>query len=357
MNRKESNPFADPHDNPFDENNGYKFTTVEMDDPEDSPSYLNQKYEQNSFISNSRDASSNNYLGKNIDTPIYSSAKKEQFTLDQSPSSNTKITNPEDFESILLRRERELNERQKNLEAQARVLEEERLEQQRESERLRTMAIPSGFRPANNFPPLFPLIYHNIDAEIPVHDRKAVRNIFREWLSLVVILIFNFITCTILMVSSPSNLTGASSGFISSLIYVITITPSSFFLWYRPVYNAYMKDSAIFYSIFFIFNGCHLLFDLYMFIGFLSTGSGGLINFIAVLAAGKVLASVFCGITTVLWFLHGLLSLFLFKKTHSYYKNRGHSFAEAKQQAYVGFATSNAGQAAGQAAINSYVGS
>ncbi|PVV04084.1 hypothetical protein BB560_001423 [Smittium megazygosporum] len=237
------------------------------------------------------------------------------------------------YESEFERRERELRERERNLEAQARVLEEQRLEQQQESERLRNMSsnAPAGYRPANNFPPFYPLIYHNIMDEIPVSERKSVQILYKEWLSLVCVLLINCVACLVLLISAKTDVGSAGGDFGGSIVYFFVISVLSFFLWYRPVYNAYMKDSALFF------------------------GSAGLINFIRAISGGRVLTSVFCGIATACWFLHAFFALSLFRKTYSQYKNRGHSFNEARNQAYVGFARSSAGQAAVSSMVSSQV--
>lgn len=39
-----------------------------------------------------------------------------------------------------------------------------------------------------------------------------------------------------------------------------TVQALSFLLWYRPVYNAYMKESAVFYYAYFVFAGFHIAF-------------------------------------------------------------------------------------------------
>ncbi|OMJ27942.1 Secretory carrier-associated membrane protein 3 [Smittium culicis] len=246
---------------------------------------------------------------------------------------------------MLRKKERELAEMEMNLKAQARVLEEERLELQQESERLRQQANnvnlanpPAGFRPAKNFPPFYPMIYHNISAEIGVADQKAVLMLFKLWLGVSATLLFNVISCLLLMIISPKNFSPASD-FIWSIIYVISIIPSSFFLWYRPVYNAYMKDSALLYFIFFIFNSFNVLYFFYMCVGFSGSGSAGLINLIISASNANVINIVFCSIPTASLFAVLFFNIVLLKKTHSHYKTRGHSFRDAKNQAYVGFAS------------------
>ncbi|PVU97724.1 hypothetical protein BB561_000423 [Smittium simulii] len=249
-----------------------------------------------------------------------------------------------EYKINLDKRERDLRERERNLEAQARVLEEQRIQLQERADHI--SAIPSGFRPANNFPFFYPIMYHNIQDEIGSTDQKAVQLLYKEWLSLLVALLFNFITALVCMLTFDNKTSNAGDSFGGSLIYCFTIPICSFFLWYRPVYNAYMKDSALFFVIFFIFNGFHVLFSFYMSVGIPQSGSSALIYLIRSISAGHIIGIIFTSITTVLWFAHSFYALSLFKKTYSHYKNRGHSFSEAKSQAYVGFASNATVQSA-----------
>lgn len=69
----------------------------------------------------------------------------------------------------------------------------------------------------------------------------------------------------------------------------------------RPVYNAYMKEQAFYYYLYFIFNAFHIAFCIYSLIGIPSTGSAGIINTISAFANAHIVAGVFCIISTVAW--------------------------------------------------------
>ncbi|ORX71293.1 scamp-domain-containing protein [Linderina pennispora] len=243
-------------------------------------------------------------------------------------------------------REAELRRREEELAARERALNER-------EETLRTM--PPGTRPALNFPPLYPIMYHDIDAEVPIGDRRTVRTIFYCWLALEAMLLFNCISCLIVLVSHGEDVSNAGASFGSSFVYLFTISAASFFLWYRPVYNAYMKDSSMFFYFFFVFNGFHILFDAYMAVGIPGTGSAGIITMIQCLSSSKKAAAAFCGITFSLWVMHAFVSLFMYFKVRHHYHARGHTFSEAKSQAYQGFAQSGAGQAAVSTAAGAYL--
>ncbi|KAJ1657069.1 hypothetical protein IWQ61_003460 [Dispira simplex] len=224
-------------------------------------------------------------------------------------------------EAELHRREEELARRERELQAQ--------------SEEIRK----SG-RPANNFPPFYPLIYLDIDVEIPEAHRPMVRRLWYFWLYTECNLILNCVAALIMLVSHASGVTSAPTDFGVSFSYLFTITLGSFFLWYRPVYNAYMKEKSLYYYFYFVFAGLHILFAFYMAVGIPYSGSAGLINAISMLSGGAVVAGVFCLIDTVCWVVGGLFLLFMYQRVHKHYKTQGHTFEEAKAQAVSSVASS-----------------
>ncbi|KAJ2504429.1 hypothetical protein GGH95_005441 [Coemansia sp. RSA 1836] len=243
-------------------------------------------------------------------------------------------------------REAELRRREEALAAR---------EQELRTREANVQMMASGTRPALNFPPLYPIMYHAIDAEVPTGDRSTVRAIFYLWLALEAMLGFNCIACLVVMLSGAADVSNAGASFGSSFVYLFTISAGSFFLWYRPVYNAYMKDSSMFFYFFFVFNGFHILFDAYMAVGVPGAGSAGMVIMLQCLSSNKTAAGALCGISFSLWVLHLLGSLFMYRKVRMHYTARGHTFSEAKQQAYQGFAQSSAGQTAVTTAAGAYM--
>ncbi|KAJ1734481.1 hypothetical protein LPJ61_001050 [Coemansia biformis] len=243
-------------------------------------------------------------------------------------------------------REAELRRREEALAAREREL---------RTREANVQALAAGARPPLNFPPLYPIMYHAIDAEVPAGDRGTVRTIFYLWLALEAMLALNCVACLVVMVSNAKDVSNSGASFGSSFVYLFTISAGSFFLWYRPVYNAYMKDSSMFFYLFFIFNGFHILFDAYMAVGVPGAGSAGMIIMLQCLSSDKKAGAALAGICFSLWTLHFMASLAMFFRVRRHYRRRGHTFAEAKQQAYLGFAQSGAGQAAASTAANAYI--
>eukprot|EP00734_Pompholyxophrys_sp_LG126_P000413 Pompholyxophrys_sp_v1_NODE_164_length_1418_cov_3.318415.p1 type:complete len:134 gc:universal NODE_164_length_1418_cov_3.318415:717-316(-) len=112
------------------------------------------------------------------------------------------------------------------------------------------------------------------------------------------------------------------------------INPLAFALWYRPVYNAYMKDSSMYFVIYFFFGGFHLLFVAYLLLGFMETGGGGIINMVDLYVKKHTGEAVVCTINVVFLTILFLFQSFLYYRTYKYYQLRGHSLQEARSQAF-----------------------
>ncbi|KAF9099390.1 hypothetical protein BGX27_000613, partial [Mortierella sp. AM989] len=166
----------------------------------------------------------------------------------------------------LRRREEELAAREREIHAA-----------QAEADRVRSQG-------KNNFPKFYPLIYMSIPAEIPKAHQKTVNFLYSLWLALLGTLALNFLACMLMLFAGISN--GAADMGVS-LGYCFTITAASFLLWYRPVYNAFMKEMSI--------------------------GSAGLINMIQVFNGHHIFAGVLCVFSTILWFVQGFAGLFFYR--------------------------------------------
>jgi hypothetical protein len=179
----------------------------------------------------------------------------------------------------------------------------------------------------NNWPFFFPLIYHSIDDEIPEPSRPLIRRLYQLWLVLGVTLIVNLVACIlILLAGSPDG--GKDLG--AAIGYVPMIGILSFVLWYRPIYNGYMKEQALYYYLYFFFGGFHLLFSVYMIIGIPSTGSAGLIQTIAMLTQGHIAAGVVGIVASVGWIIQGLGNAFYYRRIWMHHNQAGHSIAKAQ---------------------------
>ncbi|GAB5590686.1 hypothetical protein Unana1_05586 [Umbelopsis nana] len=246
----------------------------------------------------------------------------DPFASTDGPFSHSNVSTPTpgplpgSREEELLRKERELEQRERDLEQ-------------------RQMNISRQGRLPNNFPPCFPFIYLDINVEIPPQHQGVMNWLYREWLLFEITLVLNFIACLCVLFSHPPSVTSAPTDMGVALTEMFTHTAASFFLWYRPVYNAYMKDVSLYFFLFFVFNGFHILYTFYMAVGIPSTGGAGLILLVALFSDGYILSGIFTLLATICWLVMGVMAVFLFKKTYDQYKAAGHTFKEAKDDAYV----------------------
>ncbi|KAI0065387.1 scamp-domain-containing protein [Artomyces pyxidatus] len=179
----------------------------------------------------------------------------------------------------------------------------------------------------NNWPPFYPLIYHAIAEEIPEASRPLISRLYLLWLVLAGTMVLNMVSSIFVLTSGAS---GGGKDLGASIGLLIVISPLSFFLWYRPIYNGYMKEQALYYYIYFFFCGWHLLFSLYMFIGIPSTGSAGLVETIRMFGRGALAAGILCTITTVGWAIQGLGNAFYYRQIWQHHNAAGHSIEKAK---------------------------
>ena len=119
----------------------------------------------------------------------------------------------------------------------------------------------------NNWPAFYPLIYLNIKEEIPHEHRYKTTFSYYLWIALCGTLILNWIGCLFILIEGEGFEPLAASS-----AYLVFITPASFLLWFRPLYNALMKGHAFYYLLFLFFGAWHIIFSLYCTIGFSSTG-------------------------------------------------------------------------------------
>ncbi|KAG8759985.1 hypothetical protein FRC14_004427 [Serendipita sp. 396] len=189
----------------------------------------------------------------------------------------------------------------------------------------------------NNFPPFFPLIFHSIKDEIPEAHQQTMTRLFQLWLVLGVTLIVNLVAIILVILAGDGDGVRDVSGAIT---YLPIIGVLSFLLWYRPVYNAYMKDQSLYFYIYFFFCGWHLLFSIYMVIGIPGTGTAGIITTIIAFQRHHFVSGVFCIIACIGWIVQTVGNGIYYQKTWKYHNEAGHTLEKAKGELAVNGAKS-----------------
>jgi len=214
-----------------------------------------------------------------------------------------------------------LRERERNLERGQAELEEQR-------RKLRQGK-------SKNWPPKpFPyqIIYHDIDDEVPEASRPLIKRLYQLWLLLCATLLVNMVACVFFVISNQED---AGKDLGTSISYIFFIGILSFLLWYRPIYNGYMKEQSLYYYFYFFFCGFHLLFSVYMIIGIPGTGGAGLISTIRSFSKGGVtaiIAGVISAIALAGWVTQGLGNLFYYRQIWTHHNTEGHSIQKARTE-------------------------
>ncbi|WWC63601.1 uncharacterized protein I303_106206 [Kwoniella dejecticola CBS 10117] len=176
----------------------------------------------------------------------------------------------------------------------------------------------------NNWPPFYPFVHYDPEIIEDPTKRQTIKLIGYQWYALAATLIINMLGCIFLLLAGASE---GGADLASSISYVVVIGLASFILWFRPIYLGYCrtegKTMAIFFYIYFLFGGFHLLYSIYMLVGIPSTGSAGLINTIGMFTQGHILAAVFGTISTVGWAFQVLGGGFLYKRVWDFKNGNG----------------------------------
>ncbi|XP_022738239.1 secretory carrier-associated membrane protein 4-like isoform X2 [Durio zibethinus] len=150
-----------------------------------------------------------------------------------------------------------------------------------------------------NWPPIFPIIRHDIANEIPVHAQRLQYLAFATWLGV--------------------------KNFFLAIIYMLLGCPLSYVLWYRPLYRAMRTDSALNFGWFFMFYLLHLGFCIFAAIAppvvFHGKSLTGIMAAIDVFSDHTV-AGIFFFVGFGLFCLESLLSMWVLQKIYLYF--RGH---------------------------------
>ncbi|KAI8803267.1 scamp family-domain-containing protein [Cladochytrium replicatum] len=181
-----------------------------------------------------------------------------------------------------------------------------------------------------NFPVCWPVMYHNIDDEIPEQHRLTMRWVYTLFIFNMATLWGNVLAAFIMVITHADGVTTAGKDLGMGVVYAVFAPVAAFFSWYRPVYNAFMKNSSMYYFLFFIFNGIHLVFNIYMCIGVPGSGSASTINMITMFSTpNTVMAGIVCAGAMGAW----LLSAVGFSVAFRSYRYAGHSLESARNEA------------------------
>ncbi|GLB34902.1 putative SCAMP family protein [Lyophyllum shimeji] len=180
-----------------------------------------------------------------------------------------------------------------------------------------------------NWPPFFPLIFHSIKDEIPEASQQLITRLYQLWLVLVLTLIINMVACIFILLAGAEE-AGRDLG--ASIGYLFVISVLSFLLWYRPIYNGYMKEQSLYYYFYFFFCGFHLLFSVYMIIGVPSTGAAGIIRTVQMFVKHYWAAAVLSLVASIGWLTQGIGNAYYYREIYAHHTAAGHTMEKAKAE-------------------------
>ncbi|XP_072956125.1 secretory carrier-associated membrane protein 6 [Typha angustifolia] len=171
-----------------------------------------------------------------------------------------------------------------------------------------------------NWPPLFPIIHHDIAKEIPIHAQRLQYLAFASWLGIVLCLSWNLLAVMVCWIKG-----GGVKIFFLATIYALLGVPLSYVLWYRPLYRAMRTDSAVKFSWFFLLYLLHIGFCIFAAIAppivFHGKSLTGILAAIDTFS-DHLIVGIFYLVGFGLFCLESLLSLWVLQKVYMYF--RGH---------------------------------
>ncbi|KAJ7292331.1 hypothetical protein O6H91_15G035600 [Diphasiastrum complanatum] len=185
-----------------------------------------------------------------------------------------------------------------------------------------------------NWPRFFPIIYHDIGKDIPVHLQRLQYRAYLSWLGIMVCLAWNFIAVTgAWIVHAVSSTYGVQIWFLA-IIYAIAGVPGSYFLWYRPLYRAMRSESALKFGWFFLAYLLHIVFCILAVVAppivFKGRSLAGILPLFQIFGKSVVIG-IFYLIGAILFSTELLLSLWVLQQVYSYFRGTGKE-AEMKRQ-------------------------
>ncbi|KAL6781260.1 hypothetical protein ACKKBG_A10420 [Auxenochlorella protothecoides x Auxenochlorella symbiontica] len=183
-----------------------------------------------------------------------------------------------------------------------------------------------------NWPPYCAFTYHDIRAEIPQPLQGMVRSAYWAYLGLVLCLFFNFVGTAAYLIGVDG---GGIAAFLWGGLYMLGGVPLAWFLWYRRVYSAAMKDSAFQYGLFFAMYMAHLIFVGWSVVAppiLNSSSHTGFWEAINVISDNTGVGVMYF-IGAALWAVEFLWSFWVLKLVYSCFRGQGHTVRSVKNDA------------------------
>lgn len=121
-------------------------------------------------------------------------------------------------------------------------------------------------------------------------------------------------------------------GLLLSILYLVIMPPLAFYFWHLTLYKALIKNSTALFIAYFTSYGIHILFCVFLGIGFFAGGGGGLIGMIAMFNNNLIVQGVISAICAGVMFTQAILGVLHFRTVGKYYRNGGHTLSKARNE-------------------------
>ncbi|KAG2267898.1 hypothetical protein Bca4012_061601 [Brassica carinata] len=172
-----------------------------------------------------------------------------------------------------------------------------------------------------NWPPLFPLIHHDIANEIPIRLQRLQYIAFSTYLGLVLALFWNVIAVTTAWIKGEGV-----TIWLLALIYFISGVPGGYVLWYRPLYRAFRNDSALSFGWFFLFYMLHIAFCVFAAVAppivFKGKSLAGILPALDMFSS-QAMVGIFYFIGFAFFCLESVVSIWVIQQVYMYFRGSG----------------------------------
>eukprot|EP00127_Corallochytrium_limacisporum_P003775 Clim_evm107s152 gene=Clim_evmTU107s152 len=185
--------------------------------------------------------------------------------------------------------------------------------------------------PKKMFWPYKPLMYHDIEGEIPPQCQQMAKRMYFFWHWHVLGLSMNLIAA--LSRIGCNSCDSVVFSIIISIVFLVLFIPMSLIFWYRVIYNAFRTDRSLNFLLFFFVFGFQTLGYVINAIGLSFVGAIGWIEAINAYEEHEVVTAIFTTLSAVIWTLAAIGGAFMLVTIHNYYRYAGLSIDKAKQEA------------------------
>lgn len=197
-----------------------------------------------------------------------------------------------------------------------------------------------------NYPPfpsfccIKPWVYHNIQDELPQASWARQKAYWSYWHFHWAVLTCNMFAAAVQMnLVGTNGLEGPLITLIFAIIYWFIFTYTGFYGLYRLLYNGVKQGSSIKLVLHLTLQFLHSCYAIYMAIGAMNTGGAGFIGAVDLLNHGHTVSGIILITQGIVWSIDSFAGAIFFYIHYKFFKENGHSLAEAQSQAFTSAAS------------------